>query len=72
MSRALGRIDPAVRRRIVDLHPDALALAERLLAHPTVPIDVAHATTTGDRTTFSIEINGRPHRLVLERAPARG
>lgn len=70
MTRALDRIDPAMRRRIVDVHPDALTLAERLLAHPTVPIDVSDATTSGDRTTFSIEINGRPHRLILERIPS--
>jgi hypothetical protein len=70
VTRALDRIDPAMRRRIVDVHPDALALAERLLAHPTVPIDVSDATTSGGRTTFSIEINGRPHRLILERIPS--
>lgn len=70
MTRALDRIDPAMRRRIVDVHPDALALAERLLAHPTVPIDVIDATTSGGRTSFSIEINGRPHRLILERITA--
>lgn len=69
MARALDRIDPTMRLRIIAGHPDALALAERLLAHPTAPIDVTDTTTTGDRTTFSIEINGRPHRLVLQREP---
>jgi hypothetical protein len=60
-------MDRAERRRMIDHHPDAYDLARRLAGHHSMPTTIASATTDGDRTTFEIELNGRPHRLTLER-----
>lgn len=67
MANPLGDIHPAVRRRMIDVHPDAYDLALRLAGHPTIPTTITSVETSAVKTTFEIELNGRPHRLTLQR-----
>jgi hypothetical protein len=67
MSDPLEAVPHDVRRRIVEVHPDASSLMERLTTHPTTPTKIVGASTHGGRTIVLIDLNGRPHRLTLER-----
>jgi len=67
MTRPLDHLDPVVRRRMIDFNPDAFDLAQRLAGHPTLPTRIESVDAGVVRTTFEIELNGRPHRLTLER-----
>lgn len=67
MSDPLEAVPHDIRRRIVETHPDAMSLMERLTTHPTTPTTIVGASTQGDRTIILIELNGRPRRLTLER-----
>lgn len=67
MTRPLEHIDPAVRRRMIDFNPDAFDLALRLAEHPNLPTRITSVDPGVVRTTFEIELNGRPHRLTIER-----
>lgn len=64
-------LDPATKRRMIDIHPDAFDLYGRLTENPKLPTKVTAAFVTARETVFEIELNGRPHKLTVENPSRR-
>ncbi len=65
------RIDPDTRRRLVQSYPDSLDFVERITEKCIPPVDVLDVRAVNrDRTVMDVVINGREHRITIERAKA--